>query len=37
MKPDLIVEYLQRFPMALQRYLEHLVYVKYHEVIFALF
>lgn len=37
MKPDLIVEYLQRFPMALQRYLEHLVYVKNHEVIFALF
>lgn len=31
MKPDLIVEYLQRFPMALQRYLEHLVYVKNHE------
>jgi len=28
MKPDLIVEYLQRFPIALQRYLEYLVYDK---------
>nr|XP_058955595.1 transforming growth factor-beta receptor-associated protein 1-like [Pocillopora verrucosa] len=26
MKPDLIVEYLQRFPVALQYYLEYLVY-----------
>ncbi|XP_067054728.1 transforming growth factor-beta receptor-associated protein 1-like [Acropora muricata] len=26
MKPDLIVEYLQRFPVALQLFLEHLVY-----------
>lgn len=32
MKPDLIVEYLQRFPVALQYYLEYLVYDRKFEV-----
>ena len=32
MKPDLIVEYLQRFPVALQNYLEYLVYDRKFEV-----
>ena len=32
MKPDLIVEYLQRFPVALQHYLEYLVYDRKFEV-----
>ena len=32
LRPDLIVEYLQRFPSALQQYLEYLVFDKKFEV-----